>query len=409
MSGSHILVVDDSPTVLRMVQSVLAQAGYDVVTATSGEEGIAAARTRCPDLILLDFVMPGMNGYQVCRELADSQELRGVPVVLMSSKGDEPGQLLSQAMRVAQCIAKPFSPEAIVSVVASQLAAPPRERSITPVTNPSLKPLPVRPSESPVPATLLDSEVVLEGSLAAVPLAEVLVLLESQFQTGILQVRRENAHAEIYFREGTIQFASGEGLGDDFLLGRYVLELGLMTREGFDHFLAMRTDQSEAAPPDRRLIGQQLIDGNYLSAEDLRQALGRQTSERIYEVLRWRSGRFSFRAVLNLGQLAEKSALGLRVDALLLEGFRRLDEWHLVEHTIEDLEAVFLPNESATATLAACQLEHAEAQVLTLVDGHNTVRDIARQTRLSNFEVCKVLYRLLSIKLIRRRVAPVAV
>lgn len=401
-----ILVVDDSPTILRLVTTVLVKAGYDVLTASCGEEGIEAARDKRPDLILLDYVMPGMNGYQVCRELADSEELRNVPVVLLSSKGEEPGQRLAEAMHVVGNVAKPFSPETILSVVRTALG-----KSAAAHPQPEDADQRDRPVESPpaLPRLVSEGEIVLEGNLAAVPLAEVLVLLESQFQTGMLEVRREAARAEIFFREGTIQFATGEGLGDDFLLGRYILELGLMTRDSFDRFIAKRTSLlSDGESPPPPLMGQALIEGNHVSATDLRQALARQASERIYEVLRWRSGRFSFHAILDLGHLADNAALGLRVDALLLEGFRRLDEWHLIEHTIEDLDAVFLPLQDAASSLDVRQLGRDEAQVLALVDGHNSVKEISRQSRLSTFDVCKILYRLLSIKLIRRRVAPVA-
>ena len=69
MPGENVLVIDDSPTILKVVQLVLAKAGFQVSVAPDGEAGVAVAREKVPDLILLDFVMPKMNGYQVCRAL----------------------------------------------------------------------------------------------------------------------------------------------------------------------------------------------------------------------------------------------------------------------------------------------------------------------------------------------------
>ncbi|HEX4458644.1 MAG TPA: response regulator, partial [Polyangia bacterium] len=110
MAGETVLVIDDSPTILKVVQLVLTKAGFSVYTAPDGEEGIARARAERPDLILLDFVMPKMNGYQVCRALAESPELKSIPVVLMSAKGDQVGERFVKVMGIVDYITKPFSP-----------------------------------------------------------------------------------------------------------------------------------------------------------------------------------------------------------------------------------------------------------------------------------------------------------
>src|SRR6266446_3047300 len=117
MPAETVLVIDDSPTILKVVQLVLTKAGFAVDTATDGEEGIAHAARKRPDLILLDFVMPKMNGYQVCRALAESAELKDVPVVLMSAKGDQVGERFVKVMGIVDYITKPFSPDAITAVV----------------------------------------------------------------------------------------------------------------------------------------------------------------------------------------------------------------------------------------------------------------------------------------------------
>src|SRR5215467_10766932 len=115
--GYGILVIDDSPTILKVVQLVLSKAGFHITTASDGEQGLAMARVDRPALILLDFVMPKMNGYQVCRALAADPELRDIPVVLMSAKGDQVGERFVKVMGIVDYITKPFSPEAITAVV----------------------------------------------------------------------------------------------------------------------------------------------------------------------------------------------------------------------------------------------------------------------------------------------------
>ena len=117
MAGELVLVIDDSPTIMKVVQLVLTKAGYQVNTAPDGEAGLEAVRAKRPDLILLDFVMPKMNGYQVCRELVEDAEAPGHPGVLMSAKGDQVGERFVKVMGIVDYITKPFSPEAITAVV----------------------------------------------------------------------------------------------------------------------------------------------------------------------------------------------------------------------------------------------------------------------------------------------------
>src|SRR5215813_9128005 len=122
MAGELVLVIDDSPTITKVVQLVLTKAGYQVATAPDGEAGLAAVRSQRPDLILLDFVMPRMNGYQFCRELVADPKLRDIPVVLMSAKGDQVGERFVKVMGIVDYITKPFSPEAITAVVQHTVA-----------------------------------------------------------------------------------------------------------------------------------------------------------------------------------------------------------------------------------------------------------------------------------------------
>src|SRR5512143_1544865 len=117
MPGELVLVIDDSPTITKVVQLVLTKAGYQVQTAADGEQGLVAVRAQRPALILLDFVMPRMNGYQFCRELTADAKLRDIPVILMSAKGDQVGERFVKVMGIVDYITKPFSPEAITAVV----------------------------------------------------------------------------------------------------------------------------------------------------------------------------------------------------------------------------------------------------------------------------------------------------
>jgi CheY-like chemotaxis protein len=417
VAGETVLVIDDSPTILKVVQLVLTKAGFTVNTAVDGEEGIAKARAERPDLILLDFVMPKMNGYQVCRALAES-ELKSIPVVLMSAKGDQVGERFVKVMGIVDYITKPFSPEAITAVVQHTVEKYPRDAVRAPAgaaeegaeVEPPTRPLAdkhvlqavVTPPSQPI-ELLADQGPALEGNLRVVPMAEVLGLLATQRQWGLLTVTRsDGARIEIAFKAGKIELVLASGLPDEFLLGRYLVEASTLSRQDLDLFLDGRSATSKP-------LGEQLVRMNYVDDTELKEALRKQTQERMYELLRWPAGRFTFVATRELPPLAGEAALALDVDGLLMEGIRRVDEWHLIEREIDDFDAVFLRNEEAVQNVGRARLTREELAVLELVNGKNTVKEIVRSSRMASFDVSKMLFRLLSIKVIRRRIAPVAV
>jgi CheY-like chemotaxis protein len=463
MAGELVLVIDDSPTITKVVQLVLTKAGYQVQTAADGEQGLASVRAQRPSLILLDFVMPRMNGYQFCRELAADAKLRDIPVILMSAKGDQVGERFVKVMGIVDYITKPFSPEAITAVVQHTIgkyggpgveedhpslvtgedlsATDDADRShaktaalaqlrgqISEIVTSRIaladaasegKKLDSGAIADALKSALDDAALMrvvasldlglfgegmpgLRGDLRVVPLAEVLQLLDVQEQSGVLTVERSGARVEIYFRRGRVDQAMAEGVPDEFLLGRFVTDAELMTRADFDAFVDSR-------PQGTKLLGQQLMKQNHIAEPDLKACLIRQSSELIYEILRWRHGRFRFAAGMELPPPVIDAALGLDVEAVLMEGYRRVDEWHLIERAIDNFDVVFLRNEDSVAQMGRGRLTREELAVLEAVNGKNTVKDIVRKSRMGSFEVSKMLYRLLSIKLVRRRVMPVAV
>jgi DNA-binding response OmpR family regulator len=471
MPGESILVIDDSPTILKVVQLVLTKAGYLVNTAADGDIGVAAAKERKPDLILLDFVMPKMNGYQVCRALAEEEKLKEVPVVLMSAKGDQIGERFVKVMGIVDYITKPFSPEAITAVVghtiakykardaaaepapellstataeaapveapvaaeAADVAARVRRQALAALRSGIARavaaklatdgnPPEAHPVYAQVESALDDSTLeglvgqlhtaspelaagedhVLSGEVNVVPLAQVLQLLQDQSQTGVLTITRGTAKVDVYFRQGKVEYAFAAGVSEEFLLGRFIIDNNLMARGDLDTLLKSRSGSTQ-------LLGAQLVKLGYVTPGELRQVMSQQTSELIYELLRWSAGRFVFRATKELPPVALDAALGLSIEGILMEGFRRVDEWHLIEKEVDNFDVIFVRNEDAVAHMGKGRLTREEQTILDLVNGKNTVKEIIRQSRMSSFDVSKMLYRLLSIKLLRKRVAPVAV
>ena len=119
MPVKKILIVDDSPTERHVLKQLLAPRGYGIVTAVNGEEGIEKARSELPDLILMDVVMPGLNGYQVTRALMRDDATRHIPVIMCTTKGQETDKIWGLRQGALDYVVKPVNGEALLAKIAA--------------------------------------------------------------------------------------------------------------------------------------------------------------------------------------------------------------------------------------------------------------------------------------------------
>ena len=117
MSPPVALVVDDDPDIRGVVVYILERAGFVVRCAPDGEAGLISAMAEPPDLVLLDWMMPGMSGVEVCRALRASEQLGSVVVIMLTAKAQEPDVQLGIDAGADDYIVKPFSPRALVEQV----------------------------------------------------------------------------------------------------------------------------------------------------------------------------------------------------------------------------------------------------------------------------------------------------
>lgn len=130
--ATRVLVVDDEPDLLELVRINLAQAGFDVETAETGEEGIARARRNRPDLVVLDVMLPDLAGTEVCRRMRADPELAGLPILMLTAKSEEVDRVVGFELGVDDYVTKPFSPRELTLRVQAILR---RARSEPPETN----------------------------------------------------------------------------------------------------------------------------------------------------------------------------------------------------------------------------------------------------------------------------------
>jgi CheY-like chemotaxis protein len=464
--SARILVVDDSPTIRKVVGSILEARAYQALLAADGQEALDMLGTEQVDLVLLDFVMPRMNGYQFCRELRAHPELKNLPVVLMSAKGDKiRGQFVQQTGAI-DAITKPFDARGLIAVIEGALkkhtegrgrpvpeadSMPEDEESnaenlrpsrssfsedpglrrvqsaqefglsLTQVMAGELAKIPeltpdtteavnlavqraITPDNMGALSTLLkmltfgeNTRDALSGDISVISIAEVLQLLDLQRQTGVLSIFTRQSEITLYVKMGRLEFAASRGLRIEFRIGRYLVEDGAVTREELNTVLDNRAGS-------KRLLGELLTQLGMTSEEHVRRALVRQTTELVYEVVRWKTGRFAFTVgAENLA--ATKAALGIETGGLVMEGFRRVDEWRLIEGSFDFDEVLYHDTVAIERLGQDANLTRQERAVLSAIDGERTIREIVDLTGGSSFELCKILYQFLNSRLVRRRAA----
>lgn len=121
MAKETILVVDDEEAILDLVQYNLQKSGFRVHCAAAGGEAIKAARETCPDLILLDLMLPGLDGFEVCSVLKSDSKTREIPIVMLTAKGEERDIVRGLQLGADDYVTKPFSPKVLVARVQAVL------------------------------------------------------------------------------------------------------------------------------------------------------------------------------------------------------------------------------------------------------------------------------------------------
>lgn len=126
MAREHVLVVDDEEDIQELVRYNLSKDGYQVECAGTGEEGIAKAKAKPPGLIILDLMLPGADGLDVCRTLKGEAETRSIPVIMVTARGEEADVVVGLEMGADDYLVKPFSPRVLAARVKAVLR---RQRS----------------------------------------------------------------------------------------------------------------------------------------------------------------------------------------------------------------------------------------------------------------------------------------
>ena len=121
MKTDKIVVIEDEEDILEVISYNLKREGYDVTTSTSGEDGLTKIERSAPNLVILDLMLPEIDGLDLCRKLKSDPVTQGIPVIMVTAKGEESDVVLGLGMGADDYVVKPFSPKELVARVKAVL------------------------------------------------------------------------------------------------------------------------------------------------------------------------------------------------------------------------------------------------------------------------------------------------
>ena len=124
VAGKRVLVVDDEKFVRELIKIKLGRCGLAVIEATNGQEAVEMAQTQKPDIILMDVMMPKMNGFEACEKLKSHPDTARIPIVMLTARGERSNQEKGLAIGAADYMSKPFSPQKLAELVIEILQRP---------------------------------------------------------------------------------------------------------------------------------------------------------------------------------------------------------------------------------------------------------------------------------------------
>jgi len=426
-----ILVVDDSPTVRRLVELVLTQNGYEVLSAEDGEKGLEMARQHLPSVVLVDFVMPKMNGHMFCKMLREDDNLKDVPVILISSKSEVVGHAFEASFGIVHYFTKPFEPEDLVAKIKEVIAEAGGESSGGPVAQPEPEPA---TSSQPQASSglsgssedidkLLDSlndrfdkvvrryfqkdfpvlmknvmsdtlketglikhqTLILSGDLTRMELPELLTFCANTRQSGRLSIFSNDTFAEIFIDNGKFVFATASQKGKHRFLTDLICQ---DNRFSCDTLTLQRV--VEDARENNTPIGRALVEKGLISEDDLMYYLRQHAQDALNTAINTHNGNF-FLEKDDLPFNLEDISFRIPMYQVLLEGVR--DRFLRNEFTKDELIVTRLPLciEAAQEDL----LSEDEQSLTLLLDGTKNLAQVCEESPLDDEVVrkcCQVLY-----------------
>lgn len=416
-----ILVVDDDRAVQTMLVDLLEERGYDVDTARNGRQALERLREKDFDLLLLDVLIPHINGFQLLEQLRSTEGMAELPVIMMSGIYRSRNHRSDMADRfgVFEYLDKPLQPQQLLGLVeqavgpgekrrrpASRLEdayaeiednQPHAERSSTEPLTPREERL-VEPEareekaevEQSAREEFRTSAFVLQGSIKRQPVAAILGKLWRQKETGALLLRNEKVKKIIHVMDGEVVSVKSNLVSE--CLGRLLVRERLITADQCAESVTRMKDTGKRQ-------GEILVGMSVITDRNLAFGLELQLETKIFDVFLWDNGEYRFNSTITPEQ-TDDVALEWRGGALIVEGIRRaFDETRLRTLMVPILD-VPLTFRDDSIDLRGLRFNKRELDALKQVRSGRTTRELLGTMPMDPPDALRVIYSLIALDLV---------
>lgn len=367
-SGRKILVVDDDPWIAKMLEFVASDAGHAAVVCKDGNDAIEKFAEVMPDLVLLDVVLPKLDGLKVCEHIKKSPIGRLTPVLVFSGIYRDSTEALK--FGADAFLAKPFTPQQIGLQIKQMLPLLPE----APAADLAAPPLKAGPNEA---------------ELSREPLPKALGVRHRAQATGVLTLRSRVGIKYLFLEKGNVVQVRSPNTAAG--VTTMLLARGKVTSGQLEE-----TEKRARESGGKKNLSQMLVETNLVRADELRKLVLSQMLWEIFEAFRWREGCHSFQESPPLPAGAGQFKLDVQTPNLIQWGVRKMDP------RIDDLDPVvpsrmtFLARmPDAEEAIKSLQLTERERAIVHLIDGSKTLQEIVSIADLAGTDAVPVLYTLL--------------
>ena len=408
-----ILIVDDSPTVRRLVELIMSQEGYSVYTAEDGDQGLKISLENQPSLILVDFLMPKMNGYQFCKIVRSKPDLKHIPIILITAKGEDVATTFEEKFGVIEYFQKPFEPDELVQKVNEVMGKSEQEHAaeapafsldafegiIEKVVKKYFKFEMQVMLKNLIVDTLKELELsekenlLFSGQIKSITMPDILQFIDSLKLTGKLSVLSPSLYSEVYIENGMIVFATLSKKGYHKFVTDLIEEDGKITKEEISKLLI---ESKQKKTP----IGRIIVDNGYLSEDELMGYLRRMAEDAFFMMIEADSGNFYFESSpipMHFSDIKFRIAM----PGLILDGLRRFDEKKVAAEVLSDDTVVLTRLITNADEIESVEMDQRELSVFSQIDGKKTLREVIESTGRDELEVKRICYSLQKVGLLK--------
>ncbi len=364
MSNEVILLIDDSATIRRLVDTELSSAGYQVLLAPTAEEGVQQAQHEQPDLIILDHQLPGTTGYSVCCQLLQDESMAKIPVVISSTLRKKAYSEYLDCDNVVDMLPKPYSPQVLQATVQNAL-----DTATLVVQS--------QTDGSAVPEVIQElGESDLAGTFACFSLREVIDWINNGKKRGVLEITAREFRISIYTSEGRIQAVTGAGINTEEFASRIPESLTELAP-----VVKLTVTENRGSELDGLV---ELLNNKVLDPRLLRKLLRFQAGELLCLAFAAETISFRFDTQRKCPPLFQKLPLESSLVALLVEARTNTDE-------LESEEIGFVRQAMRGQCLDRSGLAPRHLQLMKVVAEPITIPQAANQLQWSAAETAQVM------------------